>query len=294
MIRASGIRKNFADKKAINNLSFEIDDGIVGLVGENGAGKSTLLRLLSGVYNPDGGFIEIDGISNTEVSSKANLFFLPDDPYCPNGGCVSEIFRFYSLFYEIDEDIFYKYIRSFELPENKKVSTFSKGMRRQAFLSLCLAMKIKYLLLDEAFDGIDPLTMEKVKKALLRKRQSGGSIVIASHNIHALDGIADTFLLLTKGELGASGNKEDLSANLKKYQVLFKEDVTKEDIISFGLRLVSLKKVGSITHLIVYEYDQAIQRLMQAKEHILFEPIPIDADEILALSMAVAKEEENE
>ena len=65
MIRASRIRKNFADKKAINNLSFEIDDGIVGLVGENGAGKSTLLRLLSGVYNPDEGFIEIDGISNT-------------------------------------------------------------------------------------------------------------------------------------------------------------------------------------------------------------------------------------
>ena len=291
MIETRGINKTFVTKKAIVNLSFTINEGITGLVGENGAGKSTLLRLLADVYCPDSGEIFIDDKKNSDASIKKDLFFLPDDPFCPNGGDIREVFRFYSCFYDLDEDVYYSSIRSFGLPEVGRVSSFSKGMKRQTFLSLCFAMKARYLLLDEAFDGLDPLAMEKVKTALVKKKnEEGCTIVIASHNINALDGVADSFLLLSRGHLGASGRQEDLSANLKKYQALLKEDITKDGLAMYGLRCISIKKVGSITHFIVYENDEGVAKFEQAMKPVLLESIPIDANEILSLSMEVAKE----
>ncbi len=163
MIEISNLTKRFDQVAAVDQLNLTISEGITGVVGENGAGKSTLFRLISGVIDPSEGEILVDGHRSDTKEAKEKIFFLPDNPYVPNGSYLKDIEEFYSCFYEIDSEKYHHMLEVFNLPTNKKVSTFSKGMRRQALIALALSVKTPYLFLDEAFDGLDPLVLETIK-----------------------------------------------------------------------------------------------------------------------------------
>lgn len=168
MIEIHNLSKGFDKQNVLKNLSLTIKDGtIFGLVGINGAGKSTLLRLMSGIYKADNGVITYDGnnvYDNPNV--KKDIFFLPDDPFYAMNTKGKDLLELYKTLYDVDEGIFYKYISQFNLSDNKPINNFSKGMKRQLFIALALSVKPKYLFLDEAFDGLDPLARLSFKKLL--------------------------------------------------------------------------------------------------------------------------------
>ena len=169
MIEIKHLSKSFGDKKVLEDLDLVIENGkVFGLVGINGAGKSTLLRLLSGIYKADSGNIYIDGedvYENEKV--KKNIFFLPDEPYYAANTTPLSLISLYETFYELDKEVYLNYLNGFALPLKKSMHNFSKGMKRQVFIALALAIKPKYLLLDEAFDGLDPLARLTFKRALI-------------------------------------------------------------------------------------------------------------------------------
>ena len=148
MIEIKQLTKTFGPVKAVDDLSISINPGINGLVGENGAGKSTLLRLISDVYQKDDGEIIIDGKTNQDISNKNNLFFLSDNPYSPGNNTIEQTYNFYSTLFELDRNRFKEIMDKLSLPLNRRVSTFSKGMKRQFFLALALSAKAKYILLS--------------------------------------------------------------------------------------------------------------------------------------------------
>jgi ABC-2 type transport system ATP-binding protein len=287
MIQIEHLTKRFGKVTAVNNFTLTIDKGLIGLVGENGAGKSTLLRLISDVYDPDEGTILIDGESNKNIESKKKIFFLSDRPYVPVNTTVGEVFKLYSSLFDMDEELFNRIMNKLSLPTNRKVSTFSKGMQRQFFIAMALSANVDVLLLDEAFDGLDPLVLEVIRQEIIA-RSEGRTFILSSHNMSSLEKLCSSFIILSKGRLAKDGNAEDLGENMVKYQILFKSPVTKEELEKLGIELVSYKNVGSIVHIVTR--GECEDEIKHAYKPILIETVAIDPDELIVLQMMDAKE----
>ncbi len=190
----------------------------------------------------------------------------------------------------MDKDKFMKIIRSCNLDTNRKVSTFSKGMKRQLFIALALSVRCRYLLMDEAFDGLDPLIMSKIKDNILNLKEEGKCVIIASHNINTLNQIADRVLLLYKGSLSKDGNVEDMAFELRKYQIATSVPLSKDNVDNLGYHVVSFKKVGSIYHVVIESKDDFMNKFTEAFHPMILEEIALDPEEVVMLNMMMAKE----
>lgn len=292
MIKITNLTKKFGEKAAISNLSIDIDKGLIGLVGHNGAGKSTLFRLISGVYLPTEGEITVDGYASTTKEAKEKIFFLPDDPYTPAGADIKETLKFYSTFYDVDVAKFNQIINKFNLPWDKKVRVFSKGMRRLLFIALTLSINCEILLMDEAFDGLDPVVLETVKYEILKIYEENRTIILSSHNVTALEKLVDKFIVIHEGKLSGDGSLDFLGETFEKYQALFNKECNEEVLKHHGLKVISYRKMGSIYNFVIVNQNKAnVSALLEDLEPTLLENIAIDANEIILLQMLSAKKE---
>ena len=213
----------------LKDTSFEIEKGtIFGLLGPSGAGKTTLLRLISGVFAVKQGEIFIDGISVSKEASRKSLFFLPDDPYYTIYTTGESLYKMYKVFYPaIDRAVFDRFMQEFALNPKKPIRNFSKGMRRQLYISLALAVKPKYLLLDEAFDGLDPLSRLAFKKAINEfVEEYGTSVLISSHSLRELEDFCDSYVLIDNQTVSDSGDIAEKVSRFCKFQLAFREEVS--------------------------------------------------------------------
>lgn len=291
MISIKNLTKTFGSVKAVNDLTIDIYPGINGLIGENGAGKSTLLRLISDVYQQDNGEITVDELSNKDISVKNNIFYLSDNPYAPHSMNVEQVYDLYATLFDLNRNTFEGIMKKLKLPFDRKVSTFSKGMRRQFFIAIALSAKAEYVLLDEAFDGLDPLVLDVIKQEII-KEADHKTYIISSHNISSLERLCDNFILLSKGRCKKNSDMEHLGENFVKYQILTKEEIKEEDLQAVAIRTLTFKKLGSIYNIVTYgAIDE--DKLKERYHVILCERIPIDPDELIALEMLNARKDNN-
>lgn len=253
MIKAINLTKKFGDKTALNNVNIEIKDSCVyGLVGSNGSGKSTLLRLISGVYKANSGSIQIDGedcFDNTEVKSK--IAFLGDTPYFLPQSNLLLMKNFYKSVYKNFDDATFEHLLSvFPLNKTARISTMSKGMQRQAALILAISTKPRYLLLDEAFDGLD-VVMRKVLANIIidSVERDGLTVIIASHNLRELEDIIDHIALIHEGNLLFDDPSDSIKNTIHKIQVAFSQ--VPDTSVFDKLNVVKLEKQGSLLQLVV-------------------------------------------
>lgn len=289
MIEIQGLTKRFGDLVAVDHLTLSFRPGVTGLVGENGAGKSTLFRCLANVYDVDEGQILIDDLPCDMVKAKEKLFFLSDNPYYPRGTNAKGVASFYRGICDLDVQRFYEILGDFELPLDRGVGRFSKGMRRQLFIALALSTRCQYLLLDEAFDGLDPLVVEKIKTTIYEEGQKGRTIVVSSHNIPVLEHLADRFVLLHKGKLGKEGKNGDMGTSFVKFQGSFPHELTQPMLEGLGLQVVSFRQVGSVYHFVLIDGEGLGEKIVKAYDPTFLEAIPIEPDELLVLEMMLAK-----
>lgn len=232
MITFNNVCKSFGTKVVLKDVNLNIEEGkVLGLVGINGAGKSTLLRILCGVYQADSGEVLIDGknlYDNEEL--KKDFYFLPDEPYFDNNSTPTSLFSLFKAMYDVNKDKYYEYLNYFKINPNLKINKFSKGMKRQTFISLALAIHPKYLVLDEAFDGLDPLARLKFKNEIAEMINTyNTSVIISSHSLRELEDICDNFALIDKNKIASSGNLDNKLEEKHKYQIAFMEKINKED-----------------------------------------------------------------
>ena len=161
MIELKTLDKTFQMIHASDHITATIPDGMVfGLIGSNGAGKSTLLRMISGILKPDEEEVLIDGESVFENPSvKSQICFLSDTPYFFPNADIQQMRNYYMLCYpSFNRKLFDSLTDRFNLDPKRKISSFSKGMKKQVSILLGLCSGTKYLLCDETFDGLDPVS----------------------------------------------------------------------------------------------------------------------------------------
>ncbi len=289
MIKAVNLTKKFGDYAALSNVNFEIKDGsIYGLVGSNGSGKSTLLRVIAGVYFTDGGDIIVDGMStwnNPEL--KGRIFFLADTPYFFRNSNLAEMADFYEGMYPNFSRERYDYLTSvFPISTKDKIDNMSKGMQRQAALMLALSTCPKYLLLDEAFDGLDPVMRGVLKSLLLDGiEKTGMTAIIASHNLRELEDLCDHIGLLHKGKVLFSDNLETLRGGIHKVQAAFK--VLPPEIKFHGLNILKAEKTGSLVQMVIRGEEEEILEKINSLNPIFAETVEPTLEEIFIYELEV-------
>ena len=188
---------------------------IVGYIGENGAGKSTTIKLILGDMKKDSGEIYIFGkkIEDLTEDEKKKIAFVFEDFFFPQELNIKEVEKFHSMYYGNfwDKETFNKLLKRFKLPEKKKISTFSRGMKMKLSLILALSHKAELLILDEATSGLDPVARDDILDILLEFIQDENkSIMISSHILSDLEKIADEIAFLHRGKLIFAENKDKL------------------------------------------------------------------------------------
>ena len=289
MLTALNLTKVFENKKALDGVSFEIEDGCVyGLVGSNGSGKSTLLRTICGVYKPDGGKVGIDGVGSfNNPAVKTQIAFLGDTPYFLPQSNLKEMARFYKATYKnFDNDTYARLLTVFPLNETARLSTFSKGMRRQAALILMLSTKPRYLLLDEAFDGLDVVMRKTLSNIIIDCTEKyGTTVIIASHNLREIEDMCDHISLLHNGKLIADGGVEEVRGKIHKIQAVF-ENLPDDDAFS-GLDIMKTEKSGSIISIVAKGEKEDIIPVIEALSPKFYECIDVTLEEAFIYELEV-------
>lgn len=280
MIELKNIDKSFGSKRVLDGVHLKIPDGnIFGLVGINGAGKSTLLRMMAGVLRADAGEILFDGEEIFEnEKKKRELFFLPDNPYYTTTTTAEKLIELYSTFYDFDKATFAEYEQKFAIKRKTPIRNFSKGMKRQLFIAIALACKPKYILLDEAFDGLDPLARLEFKRGLIALNEEVGcTAIISSHSLRELEDICNGFALLDGGSVADTGDLQDALEKICKFQVALRREVKRED---FDFGLLSFEATGRVAKIIVRGDREEILAKLEKLSPVFVEEIPVDFEEL--------------
>ena len=290
MIEATNLTKKFDDILAVDHINAQIREGSVfGLIGTNGAGKSTFLRMAAGVLKPDEGSITIDGMDVYEnEAAKRKFFYISDDQYFFGNATPEDMMNYYRIVYpEFDEKRFDSLLKSFGLQKNRKINTFSKGMKKQVSILCGICAGTEYLFCDETFDGLDPVMSQAVKSIFAADMEDRNlTPIIASHNLRELEDICDHVGLLHKGGILLSKDLDDMKLNIHKIQCVLKPDMKPEDLTS--LDKVNVEQRGSLCTITVRGSRSEVEAVMASYEPVFFECIPLSLEEIFISETEVA------
>ena len=296
MIRIENLSKKYDKENVLDNLSCTIKDGsIYGLVGSNGAGKSTLLRLINGIFLPDGGEILIDEEPVFENESiKQKLVFVPDDLFFYPSYTLLDTAKYYQAMYKnFDMEYLKKLSKLLKLDLNRKINTFSKGMKRQCAIICALATRCKYIFLDETFDGLDPVIRNTIKKLIAKQMdEDKTTIVMTSHNLRELEDICDNLGLLHKGGIIFESDIDTIKTDMYKVQLSLKEEFNKSTFK--GIDLLNYKKVGSVATLIINDKTGESKKKLANLKPIILDFLPLTLEEVFIYEMEALGYEFNE
>lgn len=281
MLKIEHLEKSFGSHPVLKNLNLELKEGSVfGLVGVNGAGKSTLLRLIAGVYQPNGGSIQFEGKDTfKDADIRASISFVSDEPYYEPGTTMESMKLLYESVYPFDQALFQNYCKEFELDPSKPIAGFSKGMKRRMSIIFGLCTHPKLLLLDEAYDGLEPLARLKFKRILAERiEEEKLSVIIASHSLRELEDICDSFGILENGQISEYGDLIETKGKVNKYQAAFKEEVTRDQFS--GLDILSFQSEGRVVQMVVRGEEETVRAELAKHDPVLIDVLPVTFEEL--------------
>lgn len=290
MIKINSVTKDFEEVRSLDDVTLSIDSGsIFGLIGSNGSGKSTLLRILCGVYGTTKGEVSFDGVDVWETPVvKENIVYLSDDQYFLPHCSIYDMMQFYKSVYPTFSDEKYKeYLTVFGLDDKRKISTFSKGMQKQASFLLGLSCRTQYVLCDETLDGLDPVMRRTVCKIIAEEVADRGiTVIFASHNLKEIEDICDHVALLHKGQLIFEAGLDDIKLEIHKVQMTFPPEKKYEAEVRLGgLKPISLEQRGSLFTMIAKGNKDNIAEYINEIGPVFVEFIPLTLEEIFIAEM---------
>jgi len=201
-IEVLGIVKCFEDFK-IDNVSINVPKGkIVGLIGENGAGKTTLIKCILNIVRPNEGKIKIFGKDFVDMS-KDDIGVVFDDSFMNETFTAKDIdLIMKNVYTKWDTELFFKYMKEFNIPINKKIRKLSTGMKKKLEIATAFSHKPKLLILDEPTSGLDPIIRSDILDMLEDfVKDSDNSVLLSTHITSDLEHIADEVIFISKGKI---------------------------------------------------------------------------------------------
>ncbi|MGY4796049.1 ABC transporter ATP-binding protein [Lysinibacillus fusiformis] len=203
---------------SVNNIDLQVKRGFVtGFIGANGAGKSTTIKTMMNLLKPDTGEVKLFGLDykTHEKAIKERIGFVYDGNIFFEGLNLKDIKRIVAPAYKRwDDTLFYQYVEQFELPLNKAIKTFSKGMQMKASLAIALSHHAELIIMDEPTAGLDPIFRRELLDLLQELMvDSNRTIFFSTHITTDLDRIADYIAFIQKGELVFNQSIHDVAQN---------------------------------------------------------------------------------
>ncbi|WP_072525165.1 ABC transporter ATP-binding protein [Clostridium sp. Marseille-P3244] len=291
MIELKDIDKTFQNIHAVDHVTASIHEGLIfGLIGSNGAGKSTLLRMIAGIIRPDSGELTVDGEPVYENPAiKSQICFLSDAPYYFQNADIRMMEDYYMMTYPaFDQKQFHSLIEKFGLDPKRKISSFSKGMKKQLSVLLGLCSGTKYLLCDETFDGLDPVVRQAVKSLFAAEILNRDfTPVISSHNLRELEDICDSVGLLHHGKILLTQDLDQIKCGICKLQCVV-PDPHREQALIQSLHILKMERSGALLTLTVRGGREEALKLAQAQDPLFAEVLPLTLEEIFISETEVA------
>ena len=231
MIEIKKVTKKYGDKKALDEVSFTVEDGdIFAFIGHNGAGKTTLIKSIVGIHDFDEGDILIDGMSIKEkpVECKKLMAFVPDNPETYEHMKAIDYINFICDMYEVDTETrkkrIEKYSKLFEMENklNDTIDSYSHGMKQKIVLISALAHDPKILIMDEPFVGLDPKAVFDVKEVLNEMVKEGKIVFYSTHILDVAEKLCSRVAIIKNGKLVKSGSMKEIKGD-KSLEKVFME-----------------------------------------------------------------------
>lgn len=290
MIEINDLSLKLSDKLILDSIDLKINRGsIYGFLGSNGAGKSTLMRCICGVYRPTSGCVKIDEQEVYDnAAAKGKIFFVNDETIQYTSLTLTELKDYYKNYYtNFDEGTYEKLLSRVDLPKDKKLSSFSKGMKRQAIVIIALACKTEYLMLDEAFDGLDPAMRMAIKNMITDEIfDRNAAVIVSSHNIAEISEICDSAMLIHGGKVLFSDELDSITSRFSKLQIVFRGAAPDEEKIrETGLEILKISATGSVVHIIANAGEQEAKDKAWSLDPEIVEAVPLTLEEIFIYEM---------
>ena len=231
MIEIKNVTKKYGDKKALDNVSFKVEDGdIFAFIGHNGAGKTTLIKSIVGIHDFDEGDILIDGMSIKEkpVECKKLMAFVPDNPETYEHMKAIDYINFICDMYDTDtetrEKNIKKYAKLFEMEDKlgDTIDSYSHGMKQKIVLISALAHDPKILIMDEPFVGLDPKAVFDMKEVLNEMTKEGKIVFYSTHILDVAEKLCSRVAIIKSGKLIKSGSMKEIKGD-KSLEKVFME-----------------------------------------------------------------------
>jgi ABC-2 type transport system ATP-binding protein len=237
MIRVENLVKHYAQVKAVDGLSFGVEQGeLFGLLGPNGAGKTTTIRTMMDIIKPDSGSITLMGQPVTEAS-KARIGYLPEERGLYQNFRLLECLSYLGALKGIPrKEASQRATRllaraGLEEYANRKVKELSKGMTQKAQFLAAIVHDPDLLIMDEPFQGLDPINTDLLKSILLEEQAGGKTIILSTHNMNQVEEMCNRILLIHHGRAVLYGPLDEIKAQYAEHAVLLKCDALPQNLI---------------------------------------------------------------
>lgn len=211
MIELSKVTKKYGRKYVVKNISFQVPKGqITCLVGQNSVGKTTIMNMIMGLTHPTKGTITIDG-EELHASLYEKMTYIPDETIMLNHMTIGEAMEFMRSFYVKWNDVqANELLYMFSLHRSDKIKKLSKGARAKANLLLGLSIDADYVLLDEPFAGIDPISRAQILDVCIKRLLEDKGVLITTHDLQEMEPFVDRAVILKDGTVDRAFDVEDM------------------------------------------------------------------------------------
>jgi len=221
MIALDHVTRLYGSVMGVNDLHLDLPEGTYGLIGPNGSGKSTLLNLLTGQIRPTVGRVRLFGSDPAaDPAPQRRIGLCPENdvlhPQVTGVQWVTTLTALYGFTLEEARDRAIRTLAEVGLGEamHNRILTYSRGMRARVKIAQALAHDPDLVILDEPFNGLDPVGRHEITAYLREWSRKGRSLLVASHVLHDVEALTSSFMLLYRGRLLASGPATDIRALL--------------------------------------------------------------------------------
>lgn len=223
ILEVKDLRKSFATQTAVDDLSFELQQGsIFGLLGPNGAGKTTLIRMITGIFYPDSGSISFEGRPFAPLKDSIRIGYMPEERGLYKKMKIGEQAVYLAQLKGLSRQEATRRVKDwfirFEMQSwwNKKVEDLSKGMGQKLQFVTTVLHEPKLIILDEPFSGLDPVNANLIKEEIYSLARKGASIIFSTHRMEQVEEICDHIILMNRGKKILDGTVSGVKQEFKE------------------------------------------------------------------------------